>query len=82
MPRTRDILIGVCVEQAKRQRKCRRHTQRHKVNAGEMCLVIATNDTDDPYSYCAQASKEILDAAWTKLLLFYAQLGLAPPTIR
>lgn len=79
MPKIRDILIDVCVEQAKRQRICRRHTQRHKVNSGEMCLVIATNDTDDPYSYCLEASKEILDAAWIKLLSLYVQLGLASP---
>ena len=80
MPKIRDILVHVSVEQAQRQRICRRHTKRHKVSKGEMCLVIATNDTDDPYSYCMEASKQILDVAWSRLLSLYAELGLPPPT--
>lgn len=79
MPKIRDILGHVSVEQAQRQRKCRRHNT-HKVTKGEMCLVIATNDTDDLYSYCMDASKQILDAAWNRLLSIYAELGLVPPT--
>ena len=79
MPKIRDILGHVSVEQAQRQRKCRRHNT-HKVTKGEMCLVIATNDTDNWYSYCMDASKQILDAAWNRLLSIYAELGLVPPT--
>lgn len=78
MPKVRDILGHVSVEQAQRQRKCRRHNT-HKVPKGEMCLVIATKDTDDAYSYCMDASKKILDAAWTRLHSLYAELKLAPP---
>ena len=78
MPKVRDILVHVSVEQAQRQRKCRRHNT-HKVEKGEMCLVVATNDTDDPYSYCIEASKQVLDVAWARLLSLYTELGLAPP---
>jgi hypothetical protein len=78
MPKIRDILVHVSVEQAQRQRKCRRHNT-HKVAKGELCLVIATNDTGDSYSYCFDSSKQILDAAWARLHSLYAALGLAPP---
>lgn len=79
MPKIRDILVHVEVEQAQRQRICRRHKNKHKITKGEPCLVIATNDTDDPYSYCVEASKQILDAAWVKLNSFYVAMGLTPP---
>lgn len=78
MPKTRDILIHVSVEQAQRQRICRRH-KTHKVGKGQMCLVIVTNDTNDDYSYCVGAAKPILDAAWFKLQSLYTDLGLPPP---
>jgi hypothetical protein len=78
MPKIRDILVHVTVEQAQRQRICRRH-KIHKVSKGELCLVIVTNDTDDPYSYCLDAARPILDAAWAKLLSLYVELGVAPP---
>ena len=78
MPKIRDILVHVSVEQAQRQRKCRRHNT-HKVNKGDMCLVIITNDTNDNYSYCIEAAKPILDSAWTKLISLYAGLGIHPP---
>jgi hypothetical protein len=78
MPKIRDILVHVSVEQAQRQRKCRRH-KTHKMSKGEMCLVIVTNDTNDDYSYCIEAAKPILDAAWIKLGFLYAGLVLLPP---
>ena len=79
MPSIRDILVHVEVEQAQRQRICRRHRDKHVIARGEMCLVIATNDTNDPYSYCGEASKQILDAAWVKLNSFYVAMRLSPP---
>ena len=78
MPKIRDILVHVSVEQAERQRICRRHNA-HKVTKGEACLVILTNPTNDPYSYCTEAAKPILDAAWAKLQSLYSSLGLPPP---
>jgi hypothetical protein len=78
MPKIRDILVHVSAEQAERKRKCRRHDH-HSVCKGEMCLVIITNDTRDPYSYCLEAAKPILDAAWVKLQSLYVSLGLPPP---
>jgi hypothetical protein len=78
MPKVRDILVRVNVEQAQRQRKCRRHTT-HLITKGEMCLVVETNPTNDDYSYCLAAAKPILDAAWLKLRSLYAGLGLTPP---
>ena len=78
MPKIRDILVHVSVEQAQRQRICRRHNI-HKVSKGEMCLVVLTNDTNDDYSYCVEAAKPILDAAWIRLRSLYAGLGLPPP---
>lgn len=78
MPKIRDILVHVSVEQAQRQRICRRH-KTHKVSKGDMCLVIVTNETNDDYSYCLEAAKPILDAAWARLLSLYAELGFTPP---
>jgi hypothetical protein len=53
MPKVRDILVDVKVEQAQRQRKCRRNTT-HLIAKGEMCLVVRTNSTNDDYSYTAR----------------------------
>jgi hypothetical protein len=50
MPKVRDILVHVEVEQAQRQRKCRRNTA-HLIAKGEMCLVVKTGSTNDDYSY-------------------------------
>ena len=66
MPRVRDILVHVRVEQAERQRKCRRNTT-HRIAKGEMCLVVKTNSTNDDYSYSVTAAKAMLDAAWQEL---------------
>jgi hypothetical protein len=79
MPKIRDILVDVEVEQAMRQRKCRRNTA-HMIGKGEMCLVVRTGATKDPYSYSREAAKPMLDAAWAKLKGLYAHLGLAPPS--
>ncbi|MEQ8249550.1 MAG: hypothetical protein RID42_17890 [Alphaproteobacteria bacterium] len=78
MPRVRDILVHVRVEQAQRQRKCRRNTA-HLIAKGEMCLVVKTGATNDDYSYSRAAAKAMLDAAWTKMQGLYAGLDLAPP---
>ena len=78
MPKVRDILIDVRVEQAQRQRKCRRDTTR-LIAKGEMCLVVRTNSTNDDYSYSREAAKPMLDAAWTKLKTLYEGLGLTLP---
>ena len=78
MPKVRDILIGVKIEQAQRQRKCRRNTS-DVIAKGEMCLVVRTNSTNDDYSYSRDAAKPMLDAAWAKLTALYAGLGLTPP---
>jgi hypothetical protein len=78
MPKVRDILVHVDVDQAQRQRKCRRNTA-HLIAKGEMCLVVKTGPTNDDYSYSRDAAKAVLDAAWIKLKGLYAGLGLAPP---
>jgi hypothetical protein len=78
MPKVRDILVHVRVEQAQRQRKCRRSTT-HRIAKGEMCLVVKTNSTNDDYSYSAPAAKTMLDAAWVKLKMLYDSLGLILP---
>ncbi len=74
----RDILIHVSVEEAQRQRKCRRNTS-HTISKGEMCLVVKTNPTNDDYSYSFVPAKEMLDLAWVKLQKLYTSLGIAPP---
>jgi len=78
MPKIRDILIHVSVEEAQRQRKCRRETSR-VISKGERCLVVKTNPTNDDYSYSAENAKPMLDLAWRKLQAIYAELGLSPP---
>lgn len=79
MPKIRDILVDVEVEEAMRQRKCRRNTE-HVIAKGEMCLVVRTGPTKDHYSYSLEAAKPMLDAAWVKLRSLYAQLGITPPS--
>lgn len=78
MAKVRDILIDVRVEQAQRQRKCRRNSSR-VIPKGEWCLVVRTNATNDDYSYSRDAAKPMLDAAWTKLRTIYEGLGMSPP---
>lgn len=78
MPKIRDILIHVSVEEAQRQRKCRRETSR-VIRKGERCLVVKTNPTNDDYSYSTENAKPMLDLAWGKLQAIYAELGLSPP---
>jgi hypothetical protein len=79
MPKIRDILVHVSVEEAQRQRKCRRNGAQG-IAKGEMCLVVKTNPTKDDYSYSREPAKAMLDAAWHKLKSFYASLGLTPPS--
>ena len=78
MPKIRDIMIHVSVEEAQRQRKCRRETSRI-ISKGERCLVVKTNPTNDDYSYSVEHAKPMLDLAWKKLQTIYAELGLSPP---
>ena len=78
MPKVRDILIHVSVEEAQRQRKCRRNTK-HMIVKGEMCLVVKTNPTNDDYSYSVAPAKEMLDLAWAKLKNIYVGLDISPP---
>lgn len=78
MPKVRDILVDVRIEQAQRQRKCRRNAV-HVIAKGDWCLVVRTNATNDDYSYSRDAAKPMLDAAWVKLRALYEGLGLAPP---
>lgn len=79
MPKIRDILVHVNVEQAQRQRKCRRDTSQ-RIAKGELCLVVKTNPTNDDYSYSREPAKAMLDAAWIKLKALYASLELTPPS--
>lgn len=78
MAKVRDILIDVRIEQAQRQRKCRRNTS-HTIAKGEWCLVVRTNATNDDYSYSRDTAKPMLDAAWAKLKTIYEGLGLSTP---
>ena len=78
MPKVRDILVDVRIEQAQRQRKCRRNAA-HVIAKGDWCLVVRTNATNDDYSYSRDAAKPMLDAAWVKLRALSEGLGLAPP---
>ena len=78
MPKVRDILVDVRIEQAQRQRTCRRNAA-HVIAKGDWCLVVRTNATNDDYSYSRDAAKPMLDAAWVKLRALYEGLGLAPP---
>ena len=80
MPKVRDILIHVSVQEVQRQRKCRRNTN-HTIAKGEMCLVVKTNSTNDDYSYSLEPAKEMLDLAWRKLGFIYASLGITPPSL-
>lgn len=79
MPKLRDILVDVKIEQAQRQRKCRRNTTQ-VIAKGDWCLVVRTNATNDDYSYSRDAAKPMLDAAWAKLKTFYEGLGFSPPS--
>jgi hypothetical protein len=78
MPKVRDILIDVRIEQARGSRKCRRD-KANVIAKGDWCLVVRTNATNDDYSYSRDAAKLMLDAASTKLKVLYEGLGLSPP---
>jgi hypothetical protein len=78
MAKVRDILINVRIEQAQRQRKCRRNSS-HVIPKGEWCLVVRTNATNDDYSYSREAAKPMLDAAWAKPRSIYEGLGMSLP---
>ena len=78
MAKIRDILVHVSVEEAQRERKCRRNTNQ-KIAKGERCLVVKTNPTNDDYSYSLAPAKAMLDLAWAKLNKIYVELGLSPP---
>jgi hypothetical protein len=79
MPKIRDILGHVTVEIAQRKRRCRRDAKRAIVK-GEKCLVVQTGPTKDPYSYCRDNARPMLDQTWLKLAGIYAELRLEPPT--
>jgi hypothetical protein len=79
MPKIRDILGHVRIEQAARQRKCRRGGGK-VISKGQMFMVVKTNPTNDDYSYSMEPAKAMLDAAWLKLKSLYVALGLALPT--
>ena len=78
MPKIRDILVHVSVETAKAKRVCHR-TRAREIVKGERCLVIKTGPMNTPYSYSSENAKPMLDGAWKKLGILYAELDLDPP---
>ena len=76
MPKIRDILGHVCVETAKRRRKCHRNKQEHSIHQDERCLVVQTSQPKSNRNYCQRCAKDILDRAGKRLAKMQGDLGL------
>lgn len=75
MGKVRQVLNGVSVEEAKRQRICHHNRKKHSVSKGEACLVIRDPSTGGSKNYCIECGNEILDVASTDLDALRADLN-------
>jgi hypothetical protein len=73
MPKVRDILVHVTVEEAVRKRKCHR-SGAHRVAAGEVCLVV--REALGHKQYCRECAAPILDLAAARLAEIRKAVGL------
>lgn len=73
MPKVRDILVHVTVEEAVRKRKCHR-SGAHCVAAGEVCLVV--REDLGHKQYCRECAAPILDLAAARLSEIRKAMGL------
>ena len=67
MPKIRDVLTHVSVECASRARICHRKRTEHSIAKGVKCLVVKDPSTQGSKNYCAECSKEIIEAAKVRL---------------
>jgi hypothetical protein len=74
MAKVRDILIHVSVARAVRSRKCHRKAQ-HRVQAGELFLLIRDAATLGSKNYCKECAREMLSHARSKLEEISQQLA-------
>jgi hypothetical protein len=75
MPKVKDVLTHLKVEQALRIRQCGRNKNEHKIAKGETCLAIRDNTYGAWHSYCQECATEILGAAEAKLANLKSEIG-------
>ncbi len=75
MAKVRQVMNGVSVEVAKRQRICYHNRKKHSVAKGESCLVIRDPATGGSKNYCTECGNEILDVATDDLETLKADLN-------
>lgn len=66
MAKIRDILIHISVSGAIRDRKCHRNSQ-HRVQAGELFLLVRNSQSLGSKNYCKECAREILSLAKSRL---------------
>lgn len=63
MPKVREVLKHVSVEEAQRRRKCHRKTATHVIAKGDVCLVVKDESSGSSKNYCPECAEPILDRA-------------------
>ncbi len=66
MPKIRDVLVHVSVSRGIRTRKCHRSSQ-HRVEAGELFLLVRNAQSLGSKNYCKECAREILSLAKSRL---------------
>ena len=74
MAKVRRILKHVVVELAEGQRKCHRSRNKHKIQAGDVCLAIYEGSPKKRKNYCRTCAGPILTQAQADLDAFVCQL--------
>ena len=76
MPKVKQVLKHVSVEEAQRKRKCYRKPSAHEITNGEVCLVVKDEASGGSRNYCPECAEPILDQAQEDLDTLRAQLGV------
>lgn len=79
MPKSRNVLKHVTVEQAARRRDCGASRGMHHISKGELCIVVRGAMRNDKRSYCFACGTAILDRAALELQQLRDQLGQPTP---
>jgi polyferredoxin len=66
MPKVREVLSHVQVEQAERERMCHRNRE-HSIVKGEVCLAVYEGPRRKRKNYCRACARDILACAEDRL---------------
>jgi hypothetical protein len=76
MPKVKQIMKHVSVEEALRKRKCHRKPTAHTIAKDEVCLVVKDEASGGSRNYCSECAEPILDQAQDDLDTLRAELEL------